>query len=86
MLTTLTIVFCAALASARVLPTYENLQNSLVIGPAINFTLSWTADVGRGQLAVCFSANNRTNTDWIAIGFCAQAKAMMNQSDIVAGV
>eukprot|EP00048_Salpingoeca_helianthica_P016278 m.231437 g.231437 ORF g.231437 m.231437 type:complete len:192 (+) comp18361_c0_seq1:202-777(+) len=74
-----------ALVAGRVLPTYENLASSVQIGPAINFTLAWTADLARGQLAVCFSASNRTSTDWIGLGFAAQPQNMMNQSDIVVG-
>ncbi len=61
------------------------MANSAVIGPAINFTLQWTANVPAGSVSICVSAGKRISTDWIGIGFSSQAHNMMNASDIVVG-
>ena len=64
---------------------YDTLQNTLVIGPAINFTLQWTAYYPSATLLACISAAGRKSSDWIGLGFSEQAHNQMNASDIVVG-
>lgn len=61
------------------------LAQSVVIGPAINYTLQWTADQRAGTLSVCVSADNQSSTNWIGVGFSSAPNNQMNASDIVVG-
>ena len=60
------------------------LKYTQVLGPAIQYTLTWDPPA-QGQCSMCISAQINTS-NWIGIGFRAPGMTEMNGTDIVVGL